>query len=364
MPGFGTGGAEMLVKNLLLFHDSNRFDVAACSLFPPNKTIIEKALEENNIKVFYLDKRLGPDPKLLFELYRLFKAFKPNIIHTHLYVLRYTLLPSLLCKIPVMMHTVHNVADKEVDAPGKLIHRAAFKFFKVYPVGISNTVSKTIEDLYKIKDVPYIYNGVPVEKYYHSSENRQKLRRLLNISDNEFVVIHIGRFSPQKNHKLLIEAFSLVVSQTPHARLMLVGDGELRGEIEAFANVKGVADKVQFLGVRKDVPELLSVSDLFVLSSDWEGVPLVILEAMAAAKPVVATAVGGVPELITDGLNGLLVKSNNVDALSTAMLKIISNIMLAQEMAKRGHEIVKKTFDASVMAKKYEAVYENRLHNR
>lgn len=347
----------MLVRNLLLSHDKERFEVAACSLYPKKGTIIENDLGNNNIEVFYLEKKLGPDPKMLPSIYNVFKKFNPHIIHTHRYVVRYTLLPSHILRIPVKIHTVHNIADKEVDLPGKIIHKIAFKLLQTTPVALSSETKKTIEKLYGIHNIPVIYNGIHIFDYQNSSAKRQKTKALLNIQDDQFVILHIGRFSPQKNHKLLIEAFSKVLLHSSDVLLLLVGDGELKTEIESHVNSRGIQNNVRFLGMRKDIPELLSASDLFVLSSDWEGVPLVILEAMAAGKPVVATSVGGVPEVVADGKSGFLVTKGDAYALADAILKILKTPDFAVRMGDNGRIIARDRFDIKETAKSYEKLY-------
>jgi glycosyltransferase involved in cell wall biosynthesis len=359
LPDFKAAGAQKLVMDMLLCHDKVRFDAAACSLFPEGNTWIEDELKRQGIKIFYLNKHLGPDIKVLRKLFELFKAFKPDVVHSHTYVLRYILLPALVCGIPVKIHTVHNIAKKEVDLAGRIIHRIAFKLLNVFPVGVSQEISKTISKLYKIKVVQYIYNGVPTEAYIANRSTRQALRASIKISNERFICLHIGRFSAQKNHRLLIEAFTHVLKEIPDAILLMAGDGELRSEMEKFTQYLGLEKSVRFLGTRKDVPELLAACDLLVLSSDWEGAPIVVLEAMAAGKPVVATAVGGVSDLVIQRETGLLVPPRNAYALACAISRIYKNPSRAIEMGQRGRRIVKTRFDTKEMTQQYETLYLN-----
>jgi glycosyltransferase involved in cell wall biosynthesis len=364
LPNFGHGGAEKLVADMLLAHDKEKFEVAVCSLFSESGTWIENKLRDNMIKIFYLNKHLGPDFRMLPELFKIFRTFRPTVVHTHRYVLRYTLLPALIYRIPVKIHTVHNVAEKEVDSIGRLIHRIAFKLFNVQPIGISQQISKTVKKLYRIKTAPYIYNGIPTEAYNSNGTVHPAFIGSIGLSAKQFISLHVGRFSPQKNHRLLIEAFSDVLKEIPDAVLLLVGDGELRPEIVKLTHRLGLEKSVQFLGARKDVPELLAACDLLVLSSDWEGVPLAVLEAMAAGKPVVSTAVGGVPELVVQGETGLLVPPGNTRALTDAITWVYKNPSGASEMGEKGREIAKAKFDVKTMTSQYENLYLNLIGKR
>lgn len=357
IPNFGYGGAEMLVKDILLAQDTKHFEMAACSLYPFSGTTIEKELQHHDIEVFYLTKKLGPDANVLKEIYDTFRNFKPHVIHTHRYVIRYTLIPSLLCRIPVKIHTIHNMAEKEVDLAGRIIHFFAYHFFKYKPIGISKNISDYASSYYRMDHIPYIYNGIRTELYKSPIELRIKTRKSLDIADDDIVFINVGRFSPQKNHRLLIEAFRKVTLCENNATLLLIGDGELRYEIEKYVSEKGLSERVRFLGLRKDIPELLAASDIFVLSSDWEGLPLAVIEAMAAGKPVIATAVGGLPELIADGINGILVPPGYETALANAMTKMATNPIAAKQMGEIGRKVAKDKFAGEGMVREYEKLY-------
>ncbi|MGB9662819.1 MAG: glycosyltransferase [Moorellaceae bacterium] len=352
IPNFGPGGAERLVVDLMEATDKERFEVAAVSLYPESGTILEKVIKEKGLQVYFLNKHRGLDLRMIPRLYRLFHTFRPDVVHTHLYVLRYALLPSLLCRVPVRVHTVHNVAQKEVDRVGKLVHWIAFRLGNVVPVSISREVANTVRAVYG-RDIhtPVIYNGIPTARFITNAgqDNTKKGR--------DVVLLHIGRFAPQKNHLLLIEAFALAVKEHPTMQLWLIGDGPLRPAVEKTVVEMGLEGTVLFLGIRDDVPKLLADSDVFILPSDWEGVPLTVLEAMAAGKPVVATAVGGVPELVEDGVTGILVPPRNPEALAQGILRLAKDPHLRQRMGKAARERALERFDIARTAREYEALY-------
>ncbi len=352
VPNFSPGGAERLVVDLMEATDEGRFEVVAVSLYPESGTILEREIKAKGLKVYFLNKHLGLDLRMIPQLYRLFRSFRPDVVHTHLYVLRYTLLPTLLCRIPVRVHTVHSVAQKEVDRIGKLVHWIAFRLGGVLPVSISQEVANTVRAVYG-QDIytPVIYNGIPTGRFVSKNGwNGPK-------KEKEVTLLHVGRFAPPKNHLLLIEVFAQALKDYPKMRLWLVGDGPLRPEVERVVEKKGLSDKVFFLGIRDDVPKLLAESDVFILPSDWEGVPLTVLEAMAAGKPVIATAVGGVPELVENGVTGILVPPHNSKALAQGILRLAKDPDLRQRMGKAAQERALERFDIARTAREYEALY-------
>jgi len=356
IPNFGLGGAERLVVNLLEVIDKEKFEVAACSLYPKANTLFGHQLEKSGIQIYYLGKHKGLDLRMIPRLYRLFRVFKPDVVHTHLSVLRYALIPLILCRIPARFHTLHNIAQKEVDALGKIVHYLAFHLGGVIPVSISQEVARTVKKLYKVRTL-IIYNGIPTRHFKSAEETRSIWRKKEGIKNSEVVFLHIGRFSPQKNHRLLIEAFAQAMMKRSDLKLLLVGDGELRPDIKKIVKEKQLEQNIHFLGLRQDISELLSACDIFILSSDWEGVPMTILESMAAGKPVIATAVGGVPELVEDSITGLLVPPQDIQALSKAMVKLANDSSLREEMGKEGRKRALERFDINLIARQYEELY-------
>ena len=167
-----------------------------------------------------------------------------------------------------------------------------------------------------------IPNGVDTTSVGISPEERQRLRHELGAAPNDFLWVAVGRLLPQKDYPTLLRAFALLPQAT--SALAIAGRGPLLSDLEQMSYEQGTAERVKFLGVRDDVPALLIAADGFVLSSAWEGMPNVVMEALTAAKPVVATRVGGLPELVEDGKTGLLVPSGEPTALAKAMIRVMS----------------------------------------
>lgn len=184
---------------------------------------------------------------------------------------------------------------------------------------------------------------------------------MLNITEDEVVFVSVARLTPEKDHLTLIKAFENVSKLYRNTKLFLVGDGPMREELQREVREREIGDRVIFLGIRKDVPEILSASDVFVLSSIYEGNPLSVMEAMAAGKSVIATSVGGVPELVDNGETGILVKKGNVTELEKAMISFLENRKLIKDMGSRGRDKAIKYFDVSYMTEEYGKLYRELL---
>jgi len=343
---------------LRLLHDG--FRVAAVSLYDRQGTDLETILDREGIPVWYLGKHRGFDPRMYLRLTGVLRGFRPDVVHTHRYVLRY-LFPFLIVGGPqVWIHTFHNLAEKEVDEVGKWVHRIAFRL-GVVPVAIAREVAKSIERVYALKDVALIPNGIPVAQYALETQIGKAWRAKEGFGEGELLLVSVARLSPQKGHEVLIRAFSRATSSFPHMRLLLVGEGPLRAELEKLVRALGIEDRVRFLGVRTDIPQILVASDVFVLASWWEGNPLSVMEAMAAGKPVLATAVGGVPELVLDGVTGFLVAPGDVQGMAQAMRTLAQDSGLRFYMAQQAFEQARTRFDIGLMVKQYEALYDRLL---
>ena len=352
IPKFDLGGAERLLVSLLEAFDHEWFEVAAVSLYPESGTILEQEIKEKGLTVYFLNKHRGLDLRIIPNLYHLFQTFKPDVVHTHLFVLHYVFLVMLLCRIPVRVHTIHSIVHKEEGRLLKLAQWIVFRLGGVVPVSISLEVANTVRDFYgRGIWTPVIYNGIPTTQFVSAAG------QVRGEKGKEMVLLHIGSFVPLKSHLLLIEAFDLSIKEYPWMQLWLVGDGELRPAVERAVSEKGLQEKVSFLGLRDNVSNLLANCDLFVLPSDYEGLPLTVLEAMAAGKPVVSTRVGGVPELVEDGLTGFLVPPRDPEALSQAILRLAKDHDLCLRMGQAGQRKVLERFDISQAARGYETLY-------
>jgi glycosyltransferase involved in cell wall biosynthesis len=354
----GGGGAERVAANLLRTLAPEQFDVGAISLRGPFGTDLEEILAQDGIPVWYMGKERGFDPVVLARVTRAMGHFRPHVVHTHLYALRYAF-PYMLCRrIPAMVHTVHNLAEREMDDwSGRWVRWIAFRR-GVLPVALAREVADSIRRVYGIDDFPLIPNGIPVDTFRGTSIDRERWRSKEGFAPTDVLFVCVAGLRPQKNPTLLLEAFHRGPASDPRAHLLFVGRGALKSELEKQRSALGLQERVHLLGLRSDISEILNAADVFVLSSDYEGNPLSVMEAMAAGKPVICTAVGGVPELVDGGEEcGLLVPSRDVKALAKAMQYLLQNPEVRNTMGKAAAAKAIEQFDLSVMAEAYEKLY-------
>jgi len=221
-------------------------------------------------------------------------------------------------------------------------------------------VADSIGELYGIQPRWTVPNGIIVKDFAARPGVREEQRELMGIGPDVPVVITAGRLNTQKNHRGLLEAMADPGLAATGAQLLLCGDGDLRGDLEEQAAASGIADRVRFMGVVSNLPELLAAADVFVLSSDWEGYPLVIMEAMAAGKAIASTSVGCLPELVPDG-TGLLVEPGDMAGLARALTALAVEPARARSMGEAGAQLAAERFDVSAMARSYRELYEAEL---
>jgi glycosyltransferase involved in cell wall biosynthesis len=337
---------------------SKSHDVAGAGLYPAMNSSIEHRLRKANIPVWHLGKRAGFDPRLFTSLDRVFKDVQPHVVHTHLSVLRYALPGLLRRRIPVVMHTMHNLAEYETDTFGRLVQWFAFRR-TVLPVAISQEVAASVRRVYGLECGRMVPNCIPVEAYRRGAAERSRWREMERFGPDAILFTCVGRLEPQKNPLLLLRAFAAL--DDPRTHLVMLGEGTLREQLAGHIRKHGLENRVHLLGKRNEVAECLAASDVFVLSSSWEGNPLAVMEAMAAGLPVIGTAVGGVPELVESGKQGILVPSGDCAGFTNAMRTLLNNAGLRASMASAARARATAKFNADRMAEGYARLYRNAL---
>ena len=358
LPMLSPGGAERMAVHIVRGLNRQRFEVAVVSIWRRVGSDLEHLLDDCDARVEYLGKGHGFDCRTFHRLHRILKRHCPDVVHTHLHVLPYALPSLLLLKRISWLHTVHNLAEREIEPRARFFQRRALNS-GILPVAVSEEVALSLKRLYGIQKCRIIPNGVPTDYYAHPHISRSEWRRKEGFQEDQVLLVCVARFAPQKNHAMLLKAFSLGPAGNPNAHLVLVGEGPLRGRLEARAEDLGLARRVHFLGVRTDIPDVLSAMDVFVLSSDWEGNPLSVMEAMASGLPIISTAVGGVPELFENGREGFLVPRGDVEGLSDRMTLLLRGQQMRRSMGIAAAQRARENFDVSRMIRDYEQLYEN-----
>jgi glycosyltransferase involved in cell wall biosynthesis len=218
-------------------------------------------------------------------------------------------------------------------------------------------VRKIADEGRDLVPVSLIYNGVDLQRYDHQ-EPCCTLRDEYGMEPGSQIVGVVARLEPEKGHPTLFEAWPAVIRAVPDAYLLVVGEGSRREELEGLARSHRIAHRVVFTGRRDDVPAVTAALDVAVLPSYREAQGLSVLEAMALSRPVVASAVGGIPEMITDGVTGLLVPPHDAPALAGAIARLLRDHPYADQIARAGHDLVHERFCVERMVADVESIYD------
>lgn len=354
------GGAEQmllgLVRGLVPF-----YDLTVAYLSGPGT--LSPAFTEIGVKVVPIRMKRKFDLAGIGRLFAILRHGRFDLVHTHL--LHAGLLGRPLARlagVPVVIHTQHNTLTWEsrsriVD----LANRASLHMAdRIIAVGEAVAEKLHAHAWIRRRRIEKIFNGVDIKRF-RPGAGRSFLSRTLNIPADVPVIGVIAGFRPEKGHDVILAAMELVLRALPQARLLLVGSGPLSARINRTIVAQGLADRVVIAGARNDVEHLLPGCDVVALPSWQEGIPVSALEAMACSIPVVATRVGGTPEVVVNGRNGLLVPPGDPKALAHALLRILQHPDYGHTLGKEGRETVTRKFDITTMIEKTEALYQKLL---
>ena len=353
----GMGGADKQILSAALEMRARGREVRIVSLTPLGPMGLESA--KLGIPTDSLEMRRGiPDPRGLARLVRLVRAWRPDVVHSHM--VHANLMARglrLFAPVPVLVSTIHNIYE------GGRLRMAAYRFTNGM-VDHMTIISEAAADRF-VKDriVPrellrVVPNGVDPELFRAvSPAARDTLRASLGVASG-FVWLAIGRFEVAKDYPNMLRAFARVRAAAPDAVLLLVGKGSLRDETEAVVRELGLGDRVRFLGVRSDIAELVSAADGYVMSSAWEGMPMVLLEAAAGGLPIVSTRVGGNHEVVRDGETGYLAPPRDPEALAGAMRRLMAlDPAERRAMGERGRDHVRSQYGLHRVVERWEELY-------
>ncbi len=322
----GFAGAEGLLNTFAAGIDRSRFDLHVCGLRPgsPELAIAIRGL---GIPVTELDQHHAYDVSVLRKLVSYIRRERIDIIHTHLLAADIMgRLAGFIARCPVVS-TIHN---GRIDLDKEPLHRQWMERWSAHLwcnrlIVVSSLLREEIAEWFRVPlgRVIAIPNGVDTARFrpppgFDASQIKREL-----LGGDYRMVSNVARLVPQKAQSYLIDAAARVMATRPDVRFALVGDGPLRDEIMEQAVAQGIADKIVITGIRSDVPTILAATDVFVLSSLWEGMPVSLVEAMAAGCPAVATDVGGVAQVLKQGITGLLVPPADAVALADAVSRCL-----------------------------------------
>ena len=224
-------------------------------------------------------------------------------------------------------------------------------------IAVSPEVRQQLQEALPGRNVELIPNGIDTD-VFANIHKRTSLRQELGIAGEDMVVGAIGRLVPEKGYLFFLACAKRLACVYKKLKILIIGDGPLRGELEDWVETAGLQQSVTFLGVRKDIPELLSLIDIFVMASTSEGLPMVLLEAMAAGKPVVATRVGDIPNVVEHGVSALIVPPADPEALADAVETLLLDAALRDRLGSNARQKVVADYSAQKMARAYTKVYE------
>lgn len=354
------GGTERLVIEIVRAL-SQRIDFVVCCLDEPGAWASELAAID--VPVVSLARTPGFQPRLAMRLARLLKQHRVDVVHCHHYSpYVYGLLASILKPGVQIIFTEHGkLSDAGPSAKRKLINPILSRRPGRLCAVSADLKQHMIAEGFPARRLSVLYNGIdPGER--PTAAQRHAARVELGIPDDAFVAGTVGRLDPVKNLPLLLQAQALLRDQHAHARVVIVGDGSERAALEAKAAELGISDSVCFAGYRQDVRFLMSAFDVYVNCSTYEGVSLTILEAMASALPVVATPVGGNPEVVVHQETGVLVEGRP-QLLAAALAALAIDPRRRRVMGDAGRWRVKRHFSIARMVEQYASAYFGDRHS-
>lgn len=337
------GGLEKLLIEFARHTDRGRFDLHFVSL--SGRGVLAEDLEACGWPVTSLQHAAGLRPRLLWRLTQLFRSLRADVVHTHDdRPLIYGALAARLARVKHVLHTRHGQSKETSRRQRKLIRFAARRTDHFVCVS-RDSARLAVENGMPAAKVSTLWNGIDLDRFACSGP------RL------DGPVVTVARLNPEKDIATLVRAVALAIRECHSLRLEIAGDGVCLSDLKALVAERKLTEQVRFLGAVRDVPALLERASLFVLPSLSEGVSLTLLEAMARGLPVVATNVGGTPEVVVDGVTGLLVPAASPSELARAMLRLLANPEMARQIGHAGRERVEAHFDVRRMVGAYERLY-------
>jgi glycosyltransferase involved in cell wall biosynthesis len=330
--GSGIHGVTKAVERWILQFDPEEYQFCVCSLRSPE--IAGQILAEKGIQTLFLS-RSKFDPRTLTDLLKLVKKERIDILHLHGYA------ASNFGRLTTLITGIPNIVHEHAVLPNQPLYQTIadtlLSGLTTRAIACSKSVETFMHQHRKIRPsiLETVNNGLPVSEF--QAYNPQDLvykRQQLGLRPDCKVVTTVGRLDVQKGHVYLLEAIPAILQQLPNTHFLIVGEGPLRGEIEAKIHTLGITENVTLTGFRQDAADLMALSDVIAMPSLWEGLPLSLLEAMQLRKPVVGTPADGMKDVIQDGETGFLIPFKQSQPLAEKLIVLLSDPQLLQQMGK------------------------------
>lgn len=356
----GMGGTDQQISQISRHLTERGHDVTVVSLLPTGK--MGKELSADGIPVTHLDMTRGvPDPRGVIRLVRFLRDEQPDVLNSFLVHANIVArISGVLSGVPAIVTSIRN--DDYCDGIECIGHRLTNFMDDAWMANSGIVAERMVKrGIGSENKKNVIYNCIDLGQYKPDEEARWQLRQKLNISNDTFLWSAVGRIEPQKDYPTLLRALSKV-PQEYSIKVLIAGKGSRADHVTTLRTQLDLNDRISFLGVRRDVPDLLAASDGFVLSSVSEGFPNVVMEALASATPVVATNVGGVPELVQDEKTGFLVSPRDPSELARSMIRMMETPEEKRRtMGKKGREWIRKNCSIERVVDQWVSLYRNAL---
>ena len=327
-------------------------------------TLFIQAMRERGVPLYLLSQRGRSYIPLVQLFLKEIKEKKIDVVQTHGFKPTFLgFFAKKFCRVKwiCFMHgtTNENLKVRFYNLVDNVLQMAAHR-----TVLVSEAQRRHVYGGHNIKRIHVLHNAVDVDRPMPVSKDRLPVREIFELPDESKIVVTVGRFSPEKGMDILLHSFAMLLRQMDKAHLVLVGDGQERVALETQVQQLRIEKNIHFAGYSETPGDYLVDADAFVLPSRSEGIPNAVLEAMAIGKPVVASAVGGVPEIIEDGITGLLVPPERPDLLADVMVEVLSNNELSQQLAFEGKRRVQELFSIQARINKIRALYSDVLSKK
>lgn len=360
------GGAEEHILTLLGGLDRKYFRLHL--VCPPETEARLKPDVPTDVELIPLALSRPTQVGAAYRLARMIRERGVKILHSHQFYASLFASPvGAMCRVPVILETPHL---RESWRKGRIkssfaVDRFVGRFVDYY-IAVSHANARYLVESKRLpkKKVVVIHNGCDLRRFNSGRQSGEAVRKDLGLSESDPMMVLVGRLEPQKGHRVLLDAFVKVHSEFPRARLVCVGEGSLREELEERTAGLGLAEAVRFVGFQSNVPAWLAAADLMVLPSFFEGLPIVAIESLAAGRPVVATAVDGTPEVVVNGKTGFTVPPGDAPALGAALLCLIRDADLRQTMGREGRRWVAEHFTQELQIRRTQELYLRALEER
>lgn len=345
--GLGIGGAEKLISEGARFWDGDRFEYHVAYMLPWKGQLVPE-LEERGVPVTCLGSKRGMTPGSVWRLRKLASDIGADIVHVHSPMVG---IAARMAVPAALVYTEHNLADSYRE-PTRTLNRITYSR-NAAVTAVSEPVAASLEG-FRGPAPAVVENGVSVSV---TPEEAASVRTELGLGPDDPLVVHVGNIRPGKGHDTLIAAVKYLPDDVT---VVSIGAEKWKGDLDRVreeASEAGVSDKLSFLGRRSDALAFIAAADVYLNPADHEGLPVTILEALALGRPVVATAVGGVPSVVRDGETGVLVQPQQPEELATAVHNLLDDPVGARQLAERGRRLVEEEYGLEAMVRAFEEIY-------